>query len=92
MKNLRQEIDITGVIAPNNWDENGKITEIAIYTEREEVYRVENRGLIQELMNLMHKQVEVKGKIRQRLDGNKSITIQKYSTLEETAGDKKKTD
>lgn len=91
MKNLRQEIDITGIIMPNNWDENGKIIEIAIYTNREEIYRVELNRLTQEFMNLMHKQVEVKGKIRQRPDGNKSIAVKNYIVLEEMDDDETKT-
>ncbi|MGD8256520.1 MAG: hypothetical protein PVH56_03030 [Desulfobacterales bacterium] len=81
MKQLRQEFDITGVIMPNNWDENGKIIDVAIYTDTEEVYDVEHNNLTQKLLNLMHQQVEVKGNIRERPGGKKSIVVKKiYST------------
>ena len=89
MKKLRHVADISGVIMPNNWDENGKITEIAIYTNREEVYRVQPSSITHELMNLMHQQVVVKGNIREYPDGNETIAVQKYKVLETVVNEKK---
>ena len=90
MKQLSQEFDITGVIMPNNWDENGKIIDVAIYTDTEEVYGVEHNNLTQKLLNLMHQQVEVKGNIRERPDGNKSIVVKKYIVREEIVGNERR--
>lgn len=81
-----QDINITGIIMPNNWDENGKVIEIALYTNTEEVYAVEHNRLTQELMKLMHNRVEVKGKIRKHPDGNRSISAQNYIVLDQTVG------
>ena len=76
--------DVTGVIMPNRWDNNGRIIEIAIYTGAEEVYRVEPNRLAHEIMmNFMHKRIAVQGRITERLDGNMTIAIQKFSVLEE---------
>ncbi len=73
---------------PNNWDDNGKIIEIALYTNTEEVYAVEHNSLIQELIGLLQKKVGIEGKIRKHPDGNRSITVQNYIVLDETAENK----
>ena len=82
--------DVTGIIMPHNWDENGKVIQIAIYTNTEEVIVVLQNSLSQELMRLIHKRVEVKGRIRERPDGNKSMVVQKYVIGEEIAEDEMK--
>jgi len=82
MMEISQNLVITGIIMPNRWDEKGKIIEIALYTNKEEVYAVEDNRLTRVLINLMQKQVEVKGEIRKRTDGNKSIAVQNYRVLE----------
>jgi hypothetical protein len=82
MMEISQKINITGIIMPHNWDEGGRIMEIALYTNTEEVYVVEHNRITQELMNLMHNRVEVKGKIMERQDGSKSIAVQNYMVLE----------
>jgi hypothetical protein len=91
MNELMQEIDVTGIILPNSWDQNGRIVDIAIYTNTEQVYGVEHNSLIAKLMNLVHKRVEVKGKIRKRLHGHQSIAVQNFIVLEEIDDDAGKT-
>jgi len=59
-----QKINITGIIMSNNWDENGKVIEIALYTDKEEIYTLEDNSLTPELIRLLRKKVEIKGKIR----------------------------
>ena len=86
MKKL-QNPEVTGIIMPNNWDKNGKVIQIAIYTNSEEVYLVEHNHLGQELLSHINRRVEVSGKKRERLDGNKYITVQKYVVLEEIVED-----
>jgi hypothetical protein len=79
-----QDINITGIIMPNNWDENGRVIEIALYTNTEEVYTLEHNNLTQELISLLQKKVEIKGKIRKYPDGNRSISAHNYIVLDET--------
>ena len=74
---------IAGIIMPNNWDETGRIIEIAIYTYREEVYTVERNELLNELMNFMYQSVEIKGRIREYPDGRKSIVACNYVPFKE---------
>ena len=82
-----QKIVITGIVMPNNWDESGRIIEIALYTDAEEVYVVERNSLTGELMNFLHRCVEIKGKMREQPDGNKSIAAQNYNLLKEILDD-----
>ena len=79
-----QGIKIIGIIMPNNWDENGKVIEIALYTNQEEIYALEDNRLTQELISLLQKKVEIKGKIKKHPDGNKSISVHYYILLNET--------
>ena len=83
--------EVTGIIIPHSWDEGGRVIEIALYTNTEEIYGVEHNRFTQELMNLIHRSVEVKGKIRKRPDGNQSIAIQNYLVREDIVDDNKKT-
>ncbi len=91
MIEFSQIIVINGIIMPNNWDENGEVIEIALYTNKEEVYTVEDNSLTQELISLLQKKVEIKGKIRKHPGGAKSITVQNYFMLEDIIDDEKKT-
>ena len=84
MMEFGQIIVITGIIMPHNWDESGKVIEIALYTNTEEVYTLEHNSLTQELISLLQKKVEIKGKIRKHPDGNRSISAHNYIVLDET--------
>jgi len=77
-------LDIAGVIMPNNWDENGRIVEVALYTNKEEVYAVEHNSIAQALVNFMYREVEIKGKIKEHPDGKKSIAVLNYTVMDET--------
>jgi hypothetical protein len=74
---------IEGIIIPAKWDDNGKITGATIQTDDENVYLVEHTRAGEELLGLIHKKVEAKGKIRERLDGSTLITVQSYLKVEE---------
>lgn len=90
-KPISTPTDVTGIILPYSWDKNGGVIEIAIYTSAEEVYRVVHNRLAHEIaMNFMYRRIAVQGQIDERLDGNMTITIQKFSALEEIVGDEEK--
>jgi hypothetical protein len=84
MIKFNQDIAVTGIIMPNNWDENGIVIEVALYTNTEEVYTVERNSLTQELISLLRKKVEIEGKIRKQPDGSRSISAHNYMVLDET--------
>ena len=77
IENSRKYV-IAGIIMPRSWDEKGKVIEIALYTDKEEIYAVEDNRLTRALMDHMQMPVEVKGKIRKHPDGNKSIAAYGY--------------
>ena len=78
-----QRIDITGIIMPHNWSADGKVIQLAIYTDKEEVYLVEHNRQARDLLKHINRKVQVKGKKTERLDGKKYIGIQNYFILEE---------
>ena len=80
---LGQQTAISGIIMPHNWDETGRIIEIALYTNTEDVYVVEHNSLARELMNLLHKRVAIRGKLSEHPDGNRSIAANNYVLLKE---------
>ena len=73
--------DITGIILPNKWDEDGNVIGISIYTDREEIYIVAQNKRIKELVNLIQTKVRVEGKIKERLNGKKFICVENVSPL-----------
>ena len=79
---------IEGLIIPNQWDDTGKIIGIAIHTNKEEVYLVAHNRMESELLNYLHLKVAVKGKIMERLDGNKLIHVSSFQTILEEFSDK----
>jgi hypothetical protein len=91
MKTYKNQIyptaDITGIIMPHNWDENGKVIQIAIYTNKEEVYLVEHNQEAKELLNYINKRVAVKGKILTRNDTSQLVFVKNFLILAEDADD-----
>jgi hypothetical protein len=73
MKRPDPHNDITGIILANQWDENGNVIGISVYTDREEIYIVAQTKRIKELLNLIQTKVRVEGKIKERLNGKKFI-------------------
>ena len=71
--------DVIGIIIPNNWDENGRVVQIAIYTDTEDVYLIEHNRQEKELLNHLKKRVAVKGKIVEENEGKKLIVVNNFS-------------
>jgi hypothetical protein len=72
---------IEGLVAPNKWDENGKIIGIAIHTDKEEIYFVAHNRMEGELLNQLHIKARIEGKIMERLDGNKLIHVRSFKPI-----------
>jgi hypothetical protein len=69
---------ISGVVIPVQWDANGQVVTVSIHTKDEKVFLVEHTKIGNELLNLTQAEVEVTGKIRERIDGKTSIGIKAY--------------
>ena len=73
---------ISGIVIPDQWDANGKVITVTIHANDEKVFLVEHTKIGNDLLNLIHKEVEVTGKIRERFDGKTSIGIKSYKTAD----------
>ncbi len=77
-KRAARKNGIEGLVKPNKWDENGKITGIAIHTDKEEIYIVAHNRVEGELLNQLHIKVRLEGKVMERLDGSKLIQVRSF--------------
>ena len=78
---------ICGIVIPDQWDANGKVIAVTIHDNDEKVFLVEHTKIGNDLLNLIHKEVEVKGKIRERLDGRTSVGIKSYKATDRSGLD-----
>ena len=78
-KKSRKSI-ISGIVIPDQWDANGKVIAVTIHDNDEKVFLVEHTKIGNDLLNLIHKEVQVTGKIRERFDGKTSISVKSYET------------
>ncbi len=81
MKNSKRESRfsvISGFVIPVQWDADGNAITVTIHTKDEKVFWVEHTKIGNELLNLGQAEVEVRGKIRERIDGKTSIGIKAY--------------
>jgi len=80
-ENTANEYSVTGIILANGWDENGNITEVAIFSDNEEIYLVGKNECGQGLLNTIQKEVKVEGKIIQQTNGHKRIEIRSIQII-----------
>jgi len=76
---------ICGIIIPAQWDENGNVIGVTIHTNDEKAYFVEHTKKGEELLNYVNQKVEVRGKIRERMDGSVLISVGSYLSIENYA-------
>jgi hypothetical protein len=76
---------VTGIIMPHNWDDNGRVTQIAIYTNKEEVYLVKPNQKEKELLTCINKRVAVEGHLLRGNAGNLIVVVNNFSVLAEDA-------
>ena len=74
--------EITGIVLANQWDENGNVIGVSVYTDREEIYTVAQNKRIKELVNLVQTRIRVEGKIKVGLDGHKLVFVKTVKTIE----------
>jgi hypothetical protein len=67
-------------VIPDQWDATGKVITVTIHVNDEKVFLVEHTIIGNDLLNLIHKEVDVTGKISERVDGKTSIGIKSYKT------------
>ena len=78
-----RQITTTGVLVPTDWDQEGRISAIAISTPREEEYLINNDAIGEELLDLYGAEVLVTGIVSEDSEGNKTLAVEKYELLGE---------
>jgi hypothetical protein len=57
---------LKGIVIPAGWDLNGNIVKLAIATDDEQEYLIENHGNVAKLKTLLRQEVVVSGSIRNK--------------------------
>jgi hypothetical protein len=74
---------LRGLILPVEWDERGTISSIAVSTNSEEEYLVDENPLADELLAFVRLRAKVRGFVREDENGKKIITVENYEVLED---------
>ena len=74
---------LRGLVLPVDWDEKGNIRSLAVSTNSEEEYLVDENPLADELLAFTRLRVKVRGSVREDENGKKIITVEKYEVLED---------
>ena len=70
-------MNVKGIIIPVNWDKKGNVVSIAIATDDEDEYLVEDQDLAVKLKARLRQFVEVSGVVK-KIDGKKIIKIKQW--------------
>ena len=74
---------LRGLVLPVDWDERGNITSIAVSTNSEEEYLIDENPFADELLAFTRLKVKVRGSVREGENGKKVIKVEKYEVLED---------
>ena len=74
---------IEGIIIPSDWDEDGRIKSVSIYTSDEKEYLAQLNRLSRELLDHVHHKLEATGRILEHLDGSRQIILSRYRKITE---------
>jgi len=78
-----KERTITGIVAPQDWDENDNVIRVAIKTPDYMEYIVERNEKGKELLVLIDEKVKATGSVRKRVDGDMIISVNSYEQIKE---------
>jgi hypothetical protein len=71
-------ITIRGIVIPVGWDEKGEVIDAAIFTNDEDEYIIQKDLKGKELLDLIHKELEVSGFVK-KVDKKKIIVVKTYA-------------
>ncbi|MBU0987480.1 MAG: hypothetical protein KKH68_09530 [Proteobacteria bacterium] len=73
---------LTGILIPENWDENGNVIGISIqaFDESEYIVKAGRRG--KKLFDFINHKVKVTGKMFERSDGKLFIEVNRFEVLD----------
>lgn len=94
MKNQKTTIArfFNGILIADDWDENGKVLGVAIYTDKDKNYHCEPNDLLDDLLNLIQMRVRVEGTMERQPNGKKFIKLKSIEKMEDDVDDDHDTD
>jgi hypothetical protein len=75
----RESESLTGIVTPVQWDENGRITAVALCATDDEQYLIENSV---QFFDLIQKSIQADGMVKRGEKTSKSIAITQFRILE----------
>jgi hypothetical protein len=78
---------ITGVVIPDDWDKHDNVIRVAIKTSDYEEYIVEYNRQGKQLLSMIDRTVRVRGAVRERLNGDLTVSVDDYKVIEGADGD-----
>ena len=66
---MRPQISKEGVLLPHDWDEEGRLSKIALLSMDEGEYVLDGKNIEQEMFQFVHHRVEVNGTLARSPDG-----------------------
>ena len=80
-KHKAQQTSVEGIVVPEKWDLNGSVIGFSLQAFDENEYLVEDRTDVQDLISMLHKEVEVVGITKRGIGGKTSIRIIEFREL-----------
>ncbi len=75
------ERTIRGTIFPVEWDENDNVVRVVIDTPDQEGYLIDRNKKGNELLEFIHREVEVSGAMREDEGGSLIFNVKEYSLI-----------
>ncbi len=75
----RESETLSGIVTPVQWDENDRVTAVALCATDDEQYLIENSD---QFINLIQKSIQATGVVKQQTRRSRSITIRDFCILE----------
>lgn len=80
------EYPVTGIIIANEWDMNGRVIDVVFCADNEEVYWINKKEPVQDLLSALQKRVRIIGEIFKLSDGRKAIDIKSFKIINSIDG------
>ena len=80
------EYPVTGIIIANEWDMDGNVTDVAVYTDNEEIYLVGKKAFAKDILKAVQKRVGIIGDIFKLSNGRKGIDIKSFKVIKGIEG------
>lgn len=81
MPNIGRKIELTGVILPSRWDEEGNVIDIKFYAHGEKQYQISEGGKWDKLHKMLKKPVRVSGNLTETKEGQEALFVRKINII-----------